>query len=151
VNLLTSAVLIDIPAFHIATDVGDFEVKGWKVLFKRQTNTERKKRLGGLKKNLRLMNKMQVIMDSDAPSDAALDDIQDKVEVSDDKYEKLLFDDIVGWRELVDLDGEEVPYAVKMKKELLDHEGFKQAVLGVWSLSSGGVKPEVLAEASRKN
>lgn len=149
-KLLTGAVLIPVPKFKLATEDGDVEVN-FKILFKRQSSTERKRRNKDLRGNLKLMKKLSKVADDKDADDATIDDIQAQVDKSDAKYDKMLADDIVGWRDLVEEDGTEIKFTAANKAELLDSDPFREAILSVWNLSSGGVKPDVLAEAEAKN
>jgi len=149
-KLLQNSVLIPIPAFQVGGEDGNIDVN-FSILFKRQTTAERKKRQKSLRKRLALITKQQQVMSEITDDDELLESVQAKMDELDDLADKLLFDDIIGWRDLNEDDGTEIPYSVKDKKAILNHDGFREAILNVWNLSSGNIKPEVVAEADSKN
>jgi len=150
--LLLQGVAVEIPTFKLATETGTHAIEGFTVIFKRQSEGERKKRLRKSMKSITKANRLQkILLAGDEDDNKGLDEVTDAIEKTDMAFEKQLFDDIVGWRGLFDLDGSEVEYDVKTKRELLSAVPFREAILGVWSAATGGVKPEIENEAVAKN
>lgn len=149
-QILSSAVLVQIPKFIVITDEGEVDVE-FKILFKRQSTTERKKRLKQMRKNLKLIQKMATLGESEGDEAKEIARIQVELDKTEVVADKLLRDDIIGWRELSDVDGSEIKFNANNKAAVLDSDPFREAILGVWSMSSGGVSKEATAAADRKN
>jgi len=149
-KLLAKAVLVAIPTFEVGGPDGNIKVD-FSILFKRQKSSESRKRQKALRGSLGAMTNIQTLLAAEERDIAAIAEVEDELEGIEKKADKILFDNIVGWRGLKEDDGTDIPYSVEDKKAILDHEGFRTAILEVWSLSTGGVKPEAIAEAKRKN
>jgi len=155
-KLLSSAVLIQIPKFTVITDEGEQDVE-FKILFRRQPTSERKKRLKHMRENLKLVQKLATVSagNDDGMSAEQIAAEAERIQVELDKTEvvadKILRDDIIGWRELFDVDGSEIEFNADNKNAVLDSDPFREAILGVWSMSSGGVNKDASAKADRKN
>jgi len=145
-----NAVLIPIPKFQVASKDGNLDID-FSILFKRIGNKEGKLRKKELRKSLILLTTLQAHMTADEPDYEAIAVIEAKMEKVESKADKFLFDDIIGWSNLDEDDGTNIPYSVEDKIAILDHDGFREAILGVWSMANGNVKAEVLNEEKGKN
>lgn len=156
--LLLQGVAVPIPSFKLATEDENkpWTVEGFTVIFARQDEGERKKRARKSFKSVSKAKRLQEILlgigDKDAmDDDATLDKVTTEIEESDKSFEKQLYADIKDWRGLKDTDGSDVPYTSANKKLILQSVPFRNAILSVWSASTGGVLPDAEAEATVKN
>jgi len=149
--LLQQGVAVEIPKFEVAIEDGTYAIEGFTVIFTRQDDTERKKRL---KKSMKALKKAggfnEALTNMDISEDD-LDKIQSEIDKSEAIYEKQLFEDILSWRGLTDIDGTEVKHTKSNKRELLKSVPFREAILEVWSAATGGITPKAEVEATSKN
>lgn len=149
-KLLQGGVKVAVPAFEIATETGVHQVK-FSILFARQSEKERKARIKKSFKSMRGAKKMAESLEGNEDDEALMEEIQDNVDATEIEFDKKLFADIIGWESLIDIDGSDVPYSVSEKKALLESPPFRGAILGVWSMATGGVTPVAENEADTKN
>jgi len=149
-KLLQSAILVPVPAVTMLTEEGEFTVE-FSLLFKRISEKERKRRLRTAMKSLKLGSRFnKALTDEDVPDDE-LDDIQSQLDKLDANSTDLLLSDIVGWRDLTDLDGGIVPYSEEIKADLLSVVPIRDAILTVWSRASGALDKSVEEGVISKN
>lgn len=149
-KLLNQAVLVPVPPFKVATEDGVFDVD-FSIIFKRITESDRKKRIKKIMDNVAEAAKIASILDDKQSSIEAIEKAKIEIAENDSAYDKDLFNDIVGWKDLFDTDGSEVEYSVKEKKLILDSPPFIEAIHGIWKAADGGVALDAEAEANLKN
>lgn len=151
-KLLEDGVLVKIPKFDVATSEGTFTVD-FSVVFKRLGNKAKKARDKDLQNNLQMLSELQELLavDADDRDQDAILKLQNKIAKNEEKYDKYLYEDVIGWKGLKDTDGSDVPFNKANKDQILDSDPFRMAFLQVWRASAGGVTKEALREADAKN
>ncbi len=150
-KILQQAVKIEVPAFSVIDEDGEEHEFSFSILFKRAKKKIKSKRARQIMRDFREAKKLGELLESDDVSDAEIDKAEERIAELDQSHEKLLMDDILGWSDLIDLDGSEFKFNDKNKRMILDHEPFYNAILGVYSLSHGGVINDAENEADLKN